>query len=172
MYSQVVGIVIVAVVIVVSLCSKMEKTKKGRRGGANTGAGTVSTPALQPPLPVSTVANTTTVGDALQDLVFQLSNPSASSGSLLTQSSSSCPSDVEMLGEGGVTEYQQQNAIQTSLDQLGNDISVIKTQLEKKKAKMTLVEVSDKVFDFAPSQRWLVTTLTKNCYTIDGEKSS
>lgn len=121
----------------------MEKTKKGRRGGASTG--TVSTPTLQPPPPpVTTVANTTTVGDALQDLVFQLSNPPASSGSLAS-SSSSCPSDVEILEEGGMTDYQQQHAIQTSLDQLGNDISVIKTQLVKKKAKMTLVEVSDKV---------------------------
>ena len=130
----------------------MEKTKKGRRGGANTGAGAVSTlsppqPPLLPPSAFTATTTAATVGGALQDLVFQLSNPSASSGSLLTQSSSSassCPSDVEMLGEG-VTGYQQQHAIQTSLDQLGTDISVIKTQLEKKKAKMTLVEVSDKV---------------------------
>ena len=121
----------------------MEKTKKHRRGAAAT-TGNVSTsptssPPLLPPSAFTATTPTTIVGDALQDLVYQLSNPSASSAS-------SCPSDVEVSGGGGgVAGYQQQHAIQTSLDQLGTDISVIKTQLEKKKAKMTLVEVSDKV---------------------------
>ena len=114
----------------------MEKTKKRRgAGAAGTGAVSVSTPSLPPTPP-----------DALQDLVFQLSNPSGpvvDRGSLqLTQP---YPADLEVLEEGEAIGHQQQQTIQTSLDQLGNDISVIKTQLEKKKAKMTLVDVSDRV---------------------------
>ena len=43
-------------------------------------------------------------------------------------------------GSAGVTE-----SIQSSLDQLGNDITVIKSQLEKKKTKVTLVEINNKL---------------------------
>ena len=43
-------------------------------------------------------------------------------------------------GSAGVTE-----SIQSSLDQLGNDITVNKSQLEKKKTKVTLVEINNKL---------------------------
>ena len=38
-----------------------------------------------------------------------------------------------------------QKSIQTSLNQLGEDISHIKTSLEKKKPKITLVDLNDKL---------------------------
>ena len=54
---------------------------------------------------------------------------------------SSSSSGLEVAsGSAGVTE-----SIQSSLDQLGNDITVIKSQLEKKKTKVSLVEINNKL---------------------------
>ena len=82
---------------------------------------------------------TASTEDAMQDLVYQLANPPPP-----PPFSADVDDDANLLEEsnGG---YQQQHSIQTSLDQLGNDISLIKTQLVKKKPKTTLADVSDKV---------------------------
>ena len=79
------------------------------------------TPTLQ------SISPTATTEEAMQDLVYQLANPP--------------PPPPPPFSDDG---YQQQQ-IQTSLDQLGNDISLIKTQLVKKKPKTTLADVNDKV---------------------------
>ena len=76
---------------------------------------------------LQSISPTATTEEAMQDLVYQLANPP--------------PPPPPPFSDDG---YQQQQ-IQTSLDQLGNDISLIKTQLVKKKPKTTLADVSDKV---------------------------
>ena len=76
---------------------------------------------------LQSISPTATTEEAMQDLVYQLANP--------------LPPPPPPFSDDG---YQQQQ-IQTSLDQLGNDISLIKTQLVKKKPKTTLADVSDKV---------------------------
>ena len=111
----------------------LEMEKKRRRyntavranDAVNTGTPTATTDiisALQPASP------TATTEEAMQDLVYQLANPP--------------PPPPPPFSDDG---YQRQHSIQTSLDQLGNDISLIKTQLVKKKPKTTLADVSDKV---------------------------
>ena len=42
-------------------------------------------------------------------------------------------------------EYPSQNDIASSLEQLGNDVTVIKRTLQKKKPKITLLEISEKL---------------------------
>ena len=113
------------------------------------------------PTSTLTTPTTPTVGNALHDLVFQYSDPLAAPSSLelLHQQqqqqqqqhlSQQCPPDGnEDGGEGGeavaAAGMQGQQSIQTSLDQLGSDISLIKSQIVKKKSKMTLVDLNDKL---------------------------
>ena len=77
---------------------------------------------------LQSISPTATTEEAMQDLIYQLANPP--------------PPPPPPFSDDG---YQQQHSIQTSLDQLGNDISLIKTQLVKKKPKTTLADVNDKV---------------------------
>ena len=79
----------------------------------------------------------------MQDFVYQLENPPPPPS---TFSDDVDDDDANMLEESNRGyQQQQQHSIQTSLDQLGNDISLIKTQLVKKKPKTTLADVSEKV---------------------------
>ena len=91
---------------------------------------------LQPSLP------TASTEDAMHDLVYQMANPPPPPPPF---SAYDVDDDANMLEESNGGYQQQHSMIQTSLDQLGNDISLIKTQLVKKKPKTTLADVSDKV---------------------------
>jgi len=104
--------------------------KKRRRGG-----GAVTTAS-------TTTTSGSVVGDPLKDLIFQFSDPPPTSTGPI-------PSHQQQLVDypdtPGVSDTMMENSIQSSLDQLGSDISQIKTQLEKKKAKASLVDVSEKL---------------------------
>lgn len=94
--------------------------------------------ALQPPPPEAV----TTMEVSLKDFVEQIANPP----SYATKATDS--TTVEVIEQGNRSHEQQQPqqySIQTSLNQLGNDISMIKTQLVKKKTKATLVDVNNKL---------------------------
>ena len=113
----------------------MEKSKPAKRRAVgatnNATSGTVLTPT-------TTTASTTSVDDAFKDFVDQLSNPAT------------VADFNRQVGDEGITagQHQQQSphqSIQTCLDQLGNDISVIKSNLEKRKTKISLLDVNEKV---------------------------
>ena len=92
---------------------------------------------LSPTTTTLTNASTTNVEDAFKDFVHQLSNPTT-------------VADFDrQVGYGGMTVEQHQQhphqSIQTSLDQLGNDISDIKSSLVKRKTKISLLDVNEKV---------------------------
>ena len=103
----------------------------------NTGTTTTTADIISTLQSSSPTANTE---EAMQDLVYQLANPPPPPPPF----SDDVDHDANMLEESN-RGYQQQHSIQTSLDQLGSDISLIKTQLVKKKPKTTLGDVSDKV---------------------------
>ena len=123
----------------------LEMEKKRRRyntavranDAVNTGTPTATTDIISTLQPASPTATTE---EAMQDLVYQLANPPPPPPPF----SDDVDHDANMLEESN-RGYQQQHSIQTSLDQLGSDISLIKTQLVKKKPKTTLGDVSDKV---------------------------
>lgn len=119
----------------------MEKTKQTKRRAVNNGNTAVSGTVLTPTTNAVTNSSTTTtsVEDAFQDLVQQLS-----------KNSTTVADFDQLVGNGDILGSQQQQqqqhqSLQTCLDQLGNDISVIKTQLEKKKSKASLLDVNEKV---------------------------
>ena len=103
----------------------------------NTGTTTTTTDIIST---LQSSSPTATTEEAMQDLVYQLANPPPPPPPF----SDDVDHDANMLEESN-RGYQQQHSIQTSLDQLGSDISLIKTQLVKKKSKTTLGDVSDKV---------------------------
>ena len=103
----------------------------------NTGTPTATTDIISTLQPASPTATTE---EAMQDLVYQLANPPPPPPPF----SDVVDHDANMLEESN-RGYQQQHSIQTSLEQLGSDISLMKTQLVKKKPKTTLGDVSDKV---------------------------
>ena len=123
----------------------MEKTKQTKRRAVNNGNTAVSGTVLTPTTNAVTNSSTTTtsVEDAFQDLVQQLS-----------KNSTTVADFDQLVGNGDILgsqqqqqqqQHQQHQSLQTCLDQLGNDISVIKTQLEKKKSKASLLDVNEKV---------------------------
>ena len=123
----------------------LEMEKKRRRynnnvrssDADNTGTTTTTTDIIST---LQSSSPTATTEEAMQDLVYQLANPPPPPPPF----SDDVDHDANMLEESN-RGYQQQYSIQTSLDQLGSDISLIKTQLVKKKPKTTLGDVSDKV---------------------------
>ena len=124
----------------------LEMEKKRRRYNSNnvrsseadnTGTTTATTDIIST---LQSSSPTATTEEAMQDLVYQLANPPPPPPPF----SDDVDHDANMLEESN-SGYQQQHSIQTSLDQLGSDISLIKTQLVKKKSKTTLGDVSDKV---------------------------
>ena len=127
----------------------LEMEKKRRRyntavranDAVNTGTPTATTDIISTLQPASPTATTE---EAMQDLVYQLANPPPPPPPPPPPFSDDVDHDANMLEESN-RGYQQQHSIQTSLDQLGSDISLIKTQLVKKKSKTTLGDVSDKV---------------------------
>ena len=125
----------------------LEMEKKRRRyndnvrssDADNTGTTTTTTDIIST---LQSSSPTATTEEAMQDLVYQLANPPPPPPP--PPFSDDVDHDANMLEESN-RGYQQQHSIQTSLDQLGSDISLIKTQLVKKKSKTTLGDVSDKV---------------------------
>ena len=128
----------------------LEMEKKRRRYNSNnvrsseadnTGTTTTTTDIIST---LQSSSPTATTEEAMQDLVYQLANPPPPPPPPPPPFSDDVDHDANMLEESN-RGYQQQHSIQTSLDQLGSDISLIKTQLVKKKSKTTLGDVSDKV---------------------------
>jgi hypothetical protein len=96
--------------------------------------------AIQPPPPEAVA----TMEVSLKDFVEQIAIPPT----YATKATDS--TTVEVIEQGNRSHEQQQQqpqqySIQTSLNQLGNDISLIKTQLVRKKTKATLVDVNNKL---------------------------
>ena len=120
----------------------MEKTKQTKRRAVNNGNTAVSGTVLTPTTNAVTNSSTTTtsVEDAFQDLVQQLSKNSTTVADF-----DQLVGNGDILGSQQQQQQQQHQSLQTCLDQLGNDISVIKTQLEKKKSKASLLDVNEKV---------------------------
>lgn len=83
-----------------------------------------------------TTVSTVIVDNVLQDLGFQLPEPPESAKSYMKHE--------QELGQAS-TELEKCQSIQALLDKLGSDISLIKSQLEKKKTKTTLTVVNEKI---------------------------
>ena len=139
----IVGAVDICMLLHAMLILEMEKKRRRYNTAVrandvvNIGTPTATTDIISTLQPASPTAPTE---EAMQDLVYQLANPPP----LPPPFPDDVDDDENMLDESN-KGYQQQNSIQTSLDQLGSDISLIKTQLVKKKPKTTLGDVSDKV---------------------------
>ena len=139
----IVGAVDICMLLHAMLILEMEKKRRRYNTAVrandvvNIGTPTATTDIISTLQPASPTAPTE---EAMQDLVYQLANPPP----LPPPFPDDVDDDENMLDESN-KGYQQQNSIQTSLNQLGNDISLIKTQLVKKKPKTTLGDVSDKV---------------------------
>ena len=140
----IVGAVDICMLLHAMLILEMEKKRRRyntavrANDAVNTGTPTATTDIISTLQPASPTATTE---EAMQDLVYQLANPPPPPPPPF---SDDVDHDANMLEESN-RGYQQQHSIQTSLDQLGSDISLIKTQLVKKKPKTTLGDVSDKV---------------------------
>ena len=116
----------------VAVMEKMKQAKRRAVDNCNATSGILLTPTTT----AITNTSTTSVDNSFQDLVQQLENPATIR-------------DFNQLAEdGGMTlgyQQPQHQLLQTCLDQLGNDITVIKTQLEKKKPKTLLLDINEKV---------------------------
>ena len=71
------------------------------------------------------------------DQMIEIPNASSSTGLEIANAGNVAAATTT---DSGVTE-----SIQSSLDQLGNDITSIKSQLEKKKAKVSLTQINNKL---------------------------